>query len=1342
MTSWQKLIKSILLKFLQFLHNPRRSPRIIRQLGIFFIVILLVIVQNSWLLLTPVAAQSSTLLRVTNQFLTPIVAPGGVSILRIQINNDGATSLTNLSFSNSFVSVPGAMIIAAAPAITNNCGGSIASVSGSFPGTPGSISLSNGSIPPGSFCQIDIPVQAFSSGNYISTINAKAVTSATLSNNDPTSATLQILSSSPATLAKAFSPNTIPGDGRSRVTVTITNPNTFAITGNSVALTDTLPANVLVDTRPGAITPTTICAGGVVNILTGNSGVALGGGTIPANGNCTITFDVTSSIGSSYTNTISANALSTVNRVSNSNTVNATLNVQTQVNITKAFGTSTLAEEKVTSLTITISNGGGALTNAALTDSLPSPLVIANITASTNCTPSGASQVLTVTANATSFTLNNTNTAGGAAQVPGSNPATNALGTCTVTVNVKPAGGTIGNLGAGPTLAITNTILANSLGNKEGRTNATAATAPMTVQSGLVATKTYSNSLAPGSTSRIRIRVNNRSGVIATGVGYNDDLPAGLIVANPPVVTITGCGVGTISPTLFSGATSVNLSGATIALGGNCDVSFDVTSNAAVGNNFDNVIANNAITNGQGLDSDGVTGTEGRVTVASRVTVGKTFNPTSVRRGLSSLLTISITNNRRSLLGVAEPLTNIAIKDNLPANLQVANPTGFVSNCGGTVSGNTVGSTSWSLVGGSIAAVSSCSISLNVIEIDQTQTNFPTPFIYSNTPTAFSNAEGEGATLPTATLTVISPLASSKVFQSASIAANGVAAAVITLNNSLPIGLTNTTFNDSWIQTNTTIANPPNASTTCVGGIVSAIAGTKTVSITNANIPSQVSGVSGLCTVRFDVTMTGSGSANFVNTIQAGGITTAEGFSNPVAISGTLVRAVSAVTVVKSLNLANIDFGQPSTLTVAVTNPSGGISLTNMGFVDDMANPTAGMLIYSVPNSTNNCGGTVTANPGASTFTLSGASINAGSSCSVSLQVTLSTTGNRTNTLPIGAITSREGVSNTSATSASLSASPAINLTKVFAPASIAINTRSTLTITVTNKTSSQITSLTATDPLPVNLVVANPTFAATTCPSGTVNPLAGDTSILLTGATLAANASCQITVRVISSLADTYVNTIPIGNVTAAGGIANHLAATATLIVSKSPQLLLVKRITRINTTQLTNVVNDPDTTDDNNPGWPVGYLQGEIMFPNVQSNDLVEYTIYFLNGNLSSAKNVRICDRLTSNQTYISNSFNGLTPTDGGTGNVLGMALAIGSTTPTNYLTNINDPPDRGQFVGTSATPIPSNCGTSSLTNVNGLVIVDVTRSPDLPSLANSNGTGKPPTSYGYVRFRTVVN
>lgn len=203
--------------------------------------------------------------------------------------------------------------------------------------------------------------------------------------------------------------------------------------------------------------------------------------------------------------------------------------------------------------------------------------------------------------------------------------------------------------------------------------------------------------------------------------------------------------------------------------------------------------------------------------------------------------------------------------------------------------------------------------------------------------------------------------------------------------------------------------------------------------------------------------------------------------------------------------------------------------------------------------------------------------------------------------------------------------------------------------------------------------------------------------------------------------------------------------------IINSNPKLLLTKRITRINNQDLTDIVDgrsdvatnasnyvpEPYATDDSDPKWPVGYLRGLINAGTVKPGDELEYTIYFLSNGLGNATNVKFCDLVPINVNFIPTAFNGMTPNDGGLpGADQGIALAIGSTTPTVYLSDVGDS-DRGHFYTANESGIPSSCGV----NINGAVVVNITRSSDFPNLPAASGSGTPANSYGFVRFRAKV-
>ncbi|MGF1937123.1 MAG: lamin tail domain-containing protein [Nostoc sp. ChiQUE02] len=203
---------------------------------------------------------------------------------------------------------------------------------------------------------------------------------------------------------------------------------------------------------------------------------------------------------------------------------------------------------------------------------------------------------------------------------------------------------------------------------------------------------------------------------------------------------------------------------------------------------------------------------------------------------------------------------------------------------------------------------------------------------------------------------------------------------------------------------------------------------------------------------------------------------------------------------------------------------------------------------------------------------------------------------------------------------------------------------------------------------------------------------------------------------------------------------------------MTANAKLLLIKRITRINNQDLTDIVDgrsdvpsnaanyvpEPYASDDSDDKWPAGYLRGLINAGTVKPGDEVEYTIYFLSKGPSNATNVKFCDLVPSNTTFLATAFNGQTPGDGGlAGADQGIALAVGSNTPTVYLSNIQDASDRGRFYPANDAATPSQCGI----NTNGAVTVDITRSPILPNLPAATGSGTPANSYGFVRFRAKV-
>jgi microcystin-dependent protein len=100
------------------------------------------------------------------------------------------------------------------------------------------------------------------------------------------------------------------------------NSNGFALTQSG--LTQSLPANLMIAATPA---PATTCGGASVSLTNTMSSVTLTDANIPADGNCTITLNVTSASAGTYASTVAANALSTGPAGSNTAGASASLTV-------------------------------------------------------------------------------------------------------------------------------------------------------------------------------------------------------------------------------------------------------------------------------------------------------------------------------------------------------------------------------------------------------------------------------------------------------------------------------------------------------------------------------------------------------------------------------------------------------------------------------------------------------------------------------------------------------------------------------------------------------------------------------------------------------------------------------------------------------------------------------------------------------------------------------------------------------------------------------------------------------------------------------------------------------
>jgi uncharacterized repeat protein (TIGR01451 family) len=271
-----------------------------------------------------------------------------------------------------------------------------------------------------------------------------------------------------------------------------------------------------------------------------------------------------------------------------------------------------------------------------------------------------------------------------------------------------------------------------------------------------------------------------------------------------------------------------------------------------------------------------------------------------------------------------------------------------------------------------------------------------------------------------------------------------------------------------------------------------------------------------------------------------------------------------------------------------------------------------------------------------------------------------------------------------------------------------------------------------------------NGTFEATEYTSTTINTSGVATGPLswTTGFTIGSSGSTFARFRLTKDAS--IIATTPSGIATD-GEVEDYQVSIAA--AASPAKLLLVKRITAINGVNLNVYKDDTDNTalhadDDNNVNWstPLNtnaalgdttistFLRGAIDGGKVKPGDTIEYTIYFLNAGGGNASNVRVCDRITGQQKFLSGST---------------IQLQQNSATPTT-LTSIADA-DRATFYASSSDPAITKCNfTGTPTIDNGAIMVDVTGatgSPTWTTLLGSTGPGTTNT-YGMVRFTTKVN
>jgi hypothetical protein len=286
------------------------------------------------------------------------------------------------------------------------------------------------------------------------------------------------------------------------------------------------------------------------------------------------------------------------------------------------------------------------------------------------------------------------------------------------------------------------------------------------------------------------------------------------------------------------------------------------------------------------------------------------------------------------------------------------------------------------------------------------------------------------------------------------------------------------------------------------------------------------------------------------------------GLSPPAAAQPTLSKVFTPST---------IGPGSVSTITVTITNGSAA-PVTGLAFTDTLPVVPGAVTIADPANASTTCdlgiSGTLSASDGGTTITLSDARMGGSASCTVTVDVTASTEGVHTNP----AITLMSSAGSSMSLPIDLTVDENLpGFSKNFAPSSVPLGGKSTLTFTVDNDANgSAVGSLDFTDNLPVGMVLANPANASTNCVSPVVQSTtltaAPGTSIITLDANgdttfpnrevLSAGSICTVTVEVVGTdvgMLDNVTGDL-LADFVSAGKASDTLAVTITdLALTKS---------------------------------------------------------------------------------------------------------------------------------------------------------------------------------------------
>jgi uncharacterized repeat protein (TIGR01451 family) len=986
------------------------------------------------------------------------------------------------------------------------------------------ITLTGGNLAPGASCTFSTTIQvpaAAAAGAYVNTTGS--ITGDVGGSPVIGSPAAETLFVSPAPiLTKNFLVDPVASGGTTTIEFTITNSSPTS-TATDVAFIDELtfggPGTGFLPFPVSATLPAAgFCGPGATMALVSlgfdRQGLSMTGGSLAAGDSCTFTVDVDIPVGMPngvYTNTTQETTATVDAATATGGPASDTLQVIGPPTLIKQFTDDPVPPGGTVTLEFTLSHSPFAVADATgitFTDDLTGTLAGLTATGLPQNDICGTGSQIDGTTNL-SFT--------GGTLAPGES--------CTFSVTLQvPA--------AAPAGTHTNTT-SNVVATSSGVTTTGLQAVDNLIVTGLTFSKSFTDDPAiPGGTVNLEFTIDNTLAPDgATAISFTDNLAANLAGLTPTGLPQNDiCGAGSV---LQAAGSLLIFSGGNLPAAGSCtfSVSVDVPGAAADGV-YGNTTSSLQATVGTPPAAAVLPPAYDTLTVASDLLyLTKTFTDDPVAPGGNVTMEFTLSN-----LHPSQTATAIGFTDDLDAALTglavVGLPAPGFCGPGSTAAGAGV----LTISGAELAPASSCIFSVTV------QVPAVAPSIVTNTTSSISGTIGGLPVTGSAASDdlIITNLTFSKSFATASVPGQTVTL-TFQIQNVGTSAVTLISFTDDLdavIPGLVATGLPVND----VCGTGSQLAGTSVLNLTNANLLPG-----GSCTIpvtlQVPVTAVPGSFLNTTSDLSQAGLYLADPATADLVIEPPPVFS-------KVFFPNSIGVGLPSTLTFTIDNSASTFAATTLDFTDNLP---AGVLVATPGNAATTCGGTVTAPDGSDVISLTGGSVGAGLTCTVTVDVTSMTPGFYANTS--GDLTSSSG--NSGPANDSLTVTTPLGFSKSFAPDPIPVGGVSTLTFEIDNQTGVRdIAGLSFTDNLPAGTEVASPANASTNCAGGTLTAVAGTGVVFYTGGTAPASSICNVVVDVLGTAVGTHVNTS--GNLTSTAGIS--APATDTLTVDPPPLATFAK--------------------------------------------------------------------------------------------------------------------------------------------------------------------------------------